>query len=161
MPAVEIDQSTYDKLEFTARLLGEDIGAVIKLVVDRTRVGEGVRRREPAETERAEAMSDQQAAPRATVGRARGDWTGPSTWMPVHRRFKGELVEGSFNPATKELKVNTAPWNGKTFTSPTAAAVEVVRRISGPDVTPSTNGRTFWIITETGYNLHSVVGERQ
>ena len=82
-------------------------------------------------------------------------------WLPVYKTYRAQRVEGEFNPNTMELRVITAPWSGKVFNSPTAAARAVVEKLgSGERQTSNTNGRKFWRLSGGGDDLRSVVGTR-
>lgn len=161
MPAVQLDDETYERLAVVARLMNEPIGAVIRRLVDRLAT-------DPAPPPHPTQNPDPAAAnaPRertmsaAAVGPTPDEWHGED-WVHVHKIYKGHRIEGTFNVSTHELHLSTEPWANKYFNSPTAAAVAVVEHFSG-DVreTPNTNGRLFWKVTKTGKNLRSIIGER-
>lgn len=149
MPTIDLDQQTFEKLQVTAHLTDRPIGAVVKQLVDRLVSA-------PATVQVAAASTTVQASHSSTasVGHVQ------NAWLPVFKVYKGHRVEGEFNPSTMELKVTTAPWSGRVFQSPTAAAIAVVEHFPSDRETSNTNGRKFWKVTSTGRDLRSVVGER-
>jgi hypothetical protein len=141
MPIIEIDQVTYEKLHVTAQLTERQIGAVVKQLVDRLSGAPG-----SVTTHRGPEVRAEEAA--------------ESAWLPVFKVYKGNRVEGAFNPSTLELRITSGSWSGQVFASPTAAAIAVVERFSSDRVTPNTNGRKFWKLVASGRDLRSIVGER-
>jgi predicted ATPase len=79
----------------------------------------------------------------------------PSQDVPIHVEYQGRRVEATFDRLTEQVVVLSEPFNGKTFRSPSGAAVEVVRRLN-PSVHPNRNGWGFWVVTETGELLQSL-----
>jgi hypothetical protein len=149
MPVIDLDQLTWDKLQLTARLTDQPIGAVVKMLVDRLAGAEAARSTEPPGPM---TVVTSPPAARPVIG--------TDAWIPVHKIYKGNRVEGGFNPSTMELRVDTAPWSGKVFSAPTAAARAVVEHFPNDRETSNTNGRKFWKVTATGRDLRSIVGER-
>ena len=80
-------------------------------------------------------------------------------WVPVRKQYKGNTVRAEFHLSTLEVRVISAPWSGRVFPSPTAAARAVVEHFGGALRTTSTNGRKFWF-TEGGEDLRSLIGQR-
>lgn len=165
MPTIEVDDETYDRLTFTARLVDEPVGAVVRRLLDRLSA-EPAARAQPAQP--AQAPSPPRPSPPAAAASpgiaAAGGATEPPAmdgWIAIHKIFKGHRVEGYFHPSTHEVRLKTEPWANKYFASPTAAAVKVVDHFAGDArQTPSTNGRKFWKVTATGEDLRSVIGQR-
>lgn len=154
MPEVNLDDETYERLLVTSHLMDETIGEVVRRLVDRL------------------ASESRPSSDPTTVGGTGPNWsplraqekriqTDVAEWLAIHKIYKGNRVEGTFNPTTHEVRLSTEPWTNKYFASPTAAAVAVVDHFSG-DVreTNNTNGRKFWKISATGENLRSIIGER-
>lgn len=141
MPSIDIEQSTYDRLVVTARLLDQPVGNVVTLLLDRL-TGDAPPGQNPPV-----------AAATARTVPGGGD-------LPVHALYKGQRVEGAFSPDTLELQVDSAPWSGRRFSSPTAAAQAVVSQYGSDRQSPNTNGRRFWKVTRTGNDLRSLIGER-
>ncbi|MFD0583063.1 hypothetical protein [Dactylosporangium darangshiense] len=78
----------------------------------------------------------------------------------VHVVYKKTRVDGVFNKANHELRITSGPLVGRTFSSPSNAAIAVVEHLNPTREHPSTNGRTFWIVTATGRTLRSIIGQR-
>ena len=74
--------------------------------------------------------------------------------------LQGAKVRGEFDPSTLEVRVNSSPWSGAVFPSPTAAAQAVVAHVPGHRKTVNTNGRKFWRLVPGGEDLRSVIGQR-
>lgn len=149
MPSIDLDQDTYDKLAVSARLMDLSPGDVVSLLLRRLVVAENTDRtsRTPTATQQEELMTV--SAP-----------THPG-WLPVHKSYLSHPVEGEFNPTTMEVRVSTAPWSGRVFPSPTAAARSVVEHFGGDNrQTTNTNGRKFWRLKDRDQDLRSVVGTR-
>lgn len=47
--------------------------------------------------------------------------------LDVVTTVRGHVVRGRFTPSTRELRVLTRPWAGRTFSTPTDAAAELAR----------------------------------
>lgn len=69
--------------------------------------------------------------------------------VAIHVRYGGQRTDAVFDPATDEVTVTSGPLSGRTFSSPSGAAVAVVHEIN-PRVTPARNGWTFWVVDNTG-----------
>lgn len=143
MPTIDVDQLTYEKLQITAQLTEQPVGAIVKQLLDRLASA-------PTATTSAQAVPSPSATAAPPV-------TG---WLTVSKVYKGNRVDGEFNPSSMELRVTTAPWSGRVFASPTAAAIAVVEHFPSDRETSNTNGRKFWKLTSDGRDLRSVVGER-
>jgi hypothetical protein len=148
MPSVEVSEATLEKLRLTANLTGSSPGAVVDVLVDRTS-REGHVSNEISVAPPAAPRIPEPPIPEAT-------WD----WVPVHHVFKGQRVEGDFRPSSFELRIRSAPWNGRVFASPTAAAQDVVGRWSPDRATNNTNGRKFWRVNTSNKDLRSLVGTR-
>lgn len=144
MPNIEIDQATFDQLSLTARLMNRPVGSVVRLLVDRL----------------AHADADGEGAIPDKTTKSTGPAAPGEGWVAVHKVFKNHRVDGSFNTSTLELRITTPPWSGKTFSSPTAAAIAVVEHFPSSRQTSNTNGRKFWRRNDNGGDLRSLVGER-
>ncbi len=147
MPSIDLDQDTYEKLEVSARLMNKSPGDVVSLLLRRLVVAPGPDKAPTTPTQQETPMS--LSAPRQPG------------WLPVHKTYLSHLVEGDFNPTTMEVRVSTAPWSGRVFASPTAAARAVVEHYGGDNrQTTNTNGRKFWRLKDRDEDLRSVVGRR-
>ncbi len=67
----------------------------------------------------------------------------------VYVRYHGERVEGRFDPVKKRLTLTSGPLAGKSFNSPSAAAVAVVSALNQNRERPNTDGWRFWRIADT------------
>lgn len=151
MPEITIDQRTYDKLGFSAALMNRPIGDVVRVLVERLEPP-------PDTTPTASPNRDPDDEGHGSM-QPEASHRGPD-WLPVYRVYKRQRFEGEFNPSTMELRVLSAPWSGQTFSSPTAAAQEVVAHVPGERKTNNTNGRKFWRLQSNRKDLRSVIGER-
>ncbi|WP_326955931.1 hypothetical protein [Amycolatopsis sp. NBC_01286] len=75
--------------------------------------------------------------------------------LEVHAVYEGQPVKGIFEIRTHHLKIVEGPLAGRSFKSPSGAAMAVVRHLK-PDVHNNRNGWTFWTITNTGHPLQAV-----
>jgi hypothetical protein len=75
--------------------------------------------------------------------------------VAVHAVYEGNRIEGVFRPDTKGLDITTGVLAGRSFKSPSGAAIAVVQA-HNPDVHPNRNGWSFWIVTESGQWLQSI-----
>lgn len=162
MPTLTVDQQTYDMLVFSARLMDVPVDEVVRIMVQRLeRLDEG-RSRQPVR----DLTSTPISVPKLERPRPpRPDQPPepprhPSPWLPVHKVYRGRRVDAEFNRDTMEVKVLSAPLEGRAFPSPTAAAMAVLERLPSGRETQGTNGRTFWKVTGTGEDLRSIVGRR-
>ncbi|MDN4473716.1 hypothetical protein [Demequina zhanjiangensis] len=148
MNSIEVSTATYEKLLVAAQLMGCTAGQVVdRMVSNLSGAGSG--------TTSIESTEDRREAP-VVATPATGE-----AQVPVFKIYKNHRIEGVFDMSTHELRITTAPWNHKVFPSPTAAAVDVVVRISGDTrAVPNTNGRKFWKVKSTGDDLRSLIGER-
>lgn len=136
MPTIEVDQQTYDRLSFGARMAHCTIGEVLARLLDEAVRGE--------------------AAPDASTG-ARAVLDDP---VPVYGVYHRHRIEGTFLPLSGELKITTGPLAGKTYSSPSAAAIAVVDHFNPDRAYKNTNGRTFWVSKSSGKSLRSILGRR-
>lgn len=77
------------------------------------------------------------------------------TGSPVHAVYEGLRVEGTYDSQTGSLTVDSPPLEGRTFKSPSGAAIGVVQALN-PRVNPNRNGWTFWTVSATGSTLQSL-----
>lgn len=154
MPEVTVDQRTYEKLRFSAALMSRPVGDVIRILVDRLE--------EPPAPTRPVPLPDPMSPsdPGDNPPQDRASDYDAGKWLPVHSVYKSQRVDGEFNPSTMELRILTAPWSGRVFNSPTAAAQAVVAHGPGNRQTNNTNGRRFWRLNSGEGDLRTVVGER-
>jgi hypothetical protein len=75
--------------------------------------------------------------------------------VAIHVIYQDHRIEATFDPDTEAVTVQSEPLADRTFSSPSGAAVEVVRCLN-PDIRPNRNGWNFWIVNETGATLQSL-----
>lgn len=75
--------------------------------------------------------------------------------VPVHATYQGVTVQGCYNPLVGSLEITNGPAAGRTFKTPSAAAIAVVSAMN-PSVNPNRNGWNFWLITATGERLQRI-----
>ena len=125
MAQIELDDVTYERLLVTARLLDEPVGQVVHRLLDRL-TSDG----SPA------------APPGCTPAPDPASYPGPkeehvtertltAVWIPVHKIYKGQRVEGTFNPSTHEIRLTTPPFANRYFNSPTGACRRRRRALLG------------------------------
>jgi predicted ATPase len=78
-----------------------------------------------------------------------------SSTVLVHVEYQGQRVEALFAPETGTVRILSAPLEGRSFSSPSGAAIAVVRELN-PDVSPNRNGWEFWTVSATGETLSSI-----
>jgi hypothetical protein len=75
--------------------------------------------------------------------------------VAVHAIYAGKRTDGSYDPATKSLTITTGPLTGRSFKSPSGAAVALVAALN-PSVHPNRNGWWFWMRSDTGELLKTI-----
>jgi predicted CopG family antitoxin len=79
--------------------------------------------------------------------------------ISVHAIYGGTRTDGLYDPVTQSLTITSGPLAGRTFSKPSGAAVALVGALS-PDVNPSRNGWSFWVVSKTGKRLQAIRYER-
>ncbi|MHA3838145.1 hypothetical protein ACXR8F_20705 [Terrabacter sp. AAH1] len=158
MASVTVDSSTYEKLRFSAALMGCSPGEVVAMLV--SRLDQEAPRSNVPEARHTPAAQRARMAPQASTPPEQSSVVRETKWIPVYRVFKGQTFEAEFNPASLEVRITSAPWSGKVFSSPTAAAEAVVSHVPGKRETVNTNGRKFWRLRSGDGDLRTVVGQR-
>lgn len=79
----------------------------------------------------------------------------PGTRVAIHVVYEGHRCDAMFDPANERVDIVSGSLAGRSYRTPSGAAVEVVR-VSNPAVNPNRNGWSFWTITETGDLLQSL-----
>jgi len=69
--------------------------------------------------------------------------------LDVVTTVRGHVVRGRFTPSTRELRVLTRPWAGRTFRSPAEAAAELARYFA-TGATPLPGELPTWRLATTG-----------
>ena len=75
--------------------------------------------------------------------------------VAIYADYEGHHVEAEFHPATKRVSVTSGPLTGRSFKSPSGAAIAVVQALN-PTVHPNRNGWSFWFLQENGQALQSI-----
>ena len=73
----------------------------------------------------------------------------------VHAVYEGARTDGLFEPVSEALEITSGPLAGRSFRSPSGAAVAVVQA-TNRGINPNRNGWSFWIQTETGEILQMI-----
>ena len=80
--------------------------------------------------------------------------------VPIHVVYKGTRIDAEYDRVTQGVTLLTEPLAGKSFTSPSRAAIEVIRLLN-PSVNPNRNGWGFWTVDVTGGLLNTIRNKRQ
>jgi len=80
--------------------------------------------------------------------------------VKIHAKYLGQAVEAIFDPSANTVTIESGELAGKVYTSASSAAIAVVESINPGRESANTNGRLFWIVTETGQPLRSLLGRR-
>lgn len=75
--------------------------------------------------------------------------------VQVHATYEEHRITGLYESPTHSLTVTSSPLEGRSYKSPSGAAIAVVQALN-PRVNPSRNGWTFWTVTATGATLQSL-----
>ncbi|WP_189194125.1 DUF4357 domain-containing protein [Micromonospora fulviviridis] len=137
MKQIDVYDDTYDRLRFAAKVFGVSIAEVVERMVqthDGPQVG---------------AVKPEQPAPPTQTHE-----------VPVHVVYQNIRIQGLFEPDTNLLRITTGDLAGRTYSSPSAAAIAVVEKMNPGRAFPQTNGRTFWVVDSTGKTLRSILGKR-
>ena len=76
--------------------------------------------------------------------------------VAIHYVYKGQRNEGLFAPKTSGVRLTAGPLAGRSFGSPSMAAVAVVRALNPSCAHPERNGWRTWVVNETGKPLQSI-----
>jgi len=128
---IQISDTTYEKLDFGARMAGLTIAEL----VDRL-------------TSSVEGSVSSATPPRSAEPEE----------VRVFVSYRGKRIDGLLDLETQRLRITdgSAALAGRTFRSPTKAAVEVVKLLNPDRERPETNGWRFWRDLETGQIIDRV-----
>ncbi|MEV4137039.1 hypothetical protein AB0J72_33315 [Dactylosporangium sp. NPDC049742] len=73
----------------------------------------------------------------------------------IHAIYDATRIEAVYDPTTKAVTITSGKLVGKTYSTPSGAAVAVVTTYN-PSVNPNRNGWSFWILTDNGELLQSI-----
>jgi hypothetical protein len=141
MPIVDLDDGTYGRFEFAARLFDVPIREAVKRLADKL-----VEQDPDADT-----TSSHEAVLHPPT---------QANDVEVHAVYRGHRISGVFEPDTRCLEITSGRLAGQRFTSPSRAAIAVVEEFNPDRRHANTNGRTFWLMTGSGKTLHYILGRR-
>jgi hypothetical protein len=75
--------------------------------------------------------------------------------VPIYVVYESTRVDAIFDPPTKAVTILSGKLTGKTYASPSGAAVAVVAAYN-PTINPNRNGWVFWFLAENGALLQSI-----
>lgn len=128
MPIVEIDERTAMTVNLAAEMAGVTPGEVIRRLVERGR---------------------------SAASGALSPGIAPAAGVAVHAVYDGQRTSAVYDQARHRITISDGPLAGKSYKSPSGAAIAVVRD-SRPDVNPNRNGWSFWTVTTTGRHLQDL-----
>jgi hypothetical protein len=73
----------------------------------------------------------------------------------IYADYEGTHVEAVYHPATKRVEITNGVLRGRSYRSPSGAAIGVVQALN-PNVHPNRNGWSFWFIAENGQALQTI-----
>lgn len=85
---------------------------------------------------------------------ATGDAPAADT-VAIYADYEGQHIEAIFHRATKRVDITDGVLAGRSFKSPSGAAIGVVRALN-PNVHPNRNGWSFWFLKANGEALQSM-----
>lgn len=129
MPSIEITSATLDRINLLARAWGCSHDDVISRLLH-------------------EFQHASSAHPELVAV------TGTADDIAVHALYQGHRVNGRFWAQTGRLEITSDPLPGRSFKTPSGAAIAVVQAFN-PRVNPNRNGWSFWIVDETGETLQT------
>lgn len=130
MPKIEVDDQTASALRLAADTAGISEGEVVRRLIERHRP-------------EAESRGDRAAV--ATVA--------------VFALYEGHRTTATYEPATHRVTITEGPLAGKSYKSPSGAAIAVVTHYR-PSVNPNRNGWTFWTVSSSGELLQTLRRQR-
>jgi hypothetical protein len=75
--------------------------------------------------------------------------------VAIHAVYDGRRIDAMFDPASERVDITSGDLAGRSYRTPSGAAVEVVRT-SNRSVNPNRNGWSFWTVSETGELLQTL-----
>jgi hypothetical protein len=130
MRSILVTDGVHDRIALLGRAWGYNDGEVVRRLLDEFSSSD----RRSGDTDDSDAHDD---------------------GVPVHAVYEGNRIEGVFQPSTKRLEITTGVLAGRSFKSPSGAAIAVVQA-HNPEVHPNRNGWSFWMVTESGKWLQSI-----
>lgn len=136
--SVEVDAETFRALQFAASMAGVSAGAIVARLIQGTVTAADTARSSPSSEARPEEMPE---------------------GVRVYANYGGHRIEAKFEPRTQAVVIDSPPWSGERFKSPTGAARSVVEHLN-PRVDSNRNGWTFWVIDDANARLLSSIRPR-
>ncbi|HEY0636431.1 MAG TPA: hypothetical protein VGD67_02185 [Pseudonocardiaceae bacterium] len=128
MPELQVSEAVHADLRLLAKAMGTDEDGVIRRLIEYFR---------------------------SPAAEKSGDRGMPPPERRIHALYEGHRVEAAYHPPTQQVRILDGPLAGRTFRSPSGAAIAVVSHLK-PDVHPNRNGWTFWTLTDSGHLLQSI-----
>jgi hypothetical protein len=75
--------------------------------------------------------------------------------VPVYAVYEATRIDAVFDPATRAVTIVSGTLQGKTYSTPSGAAVAVVTA-NNPGINPNRNGWSFWLLAENGRLLQTI-----
>jgi len=116
---INVDERTYRSVEFAALMAGLSMGEVVARLVSGTV---------------------------ATNPEARASG-GDGEMVEVYCDYEGHRTMGCFDRRTHRVDITSGPLSGRSYKSPSRAAIEVVTHYK-PTVNPNRNGWSFWVLND-------------
>lgn len=79
----------------------------------------------------------------------------PTEGVYIYADYEGNHVKGVYHGATKRVDVTSGVLKGRSYKSPSGAAMAVVQAYN-PNVHANRNGWSFWFIAENGAALQTI-----
>lgn len=130
MRSISVTDGVHDRIALLGRAWGYADGEVVRRLLDEFLASD----RRPGDSDAPDAPGDD---------------------VPVHAIYEGNRIEGVFHAGTRRLDITTGVLAGRSFKSPSGAAIAVVQA-HNPGVHPNRNGWSFWVVTTSGKWLQSI-----
>jgi hypothetical protein len=75
--------------------------------------------------------------------------------VSIYADYEGNHIDAIYHKATKRVDVTSGVLRGRSYKSPSGAAIGVVQA-HNPNVHPNRNGWSFWFIAESGKTLQTI-----
>lgn len=118
MATIEVDEQTYRSIAFAAKMAGSTAGQVVSRLVSESAL--------PAAAGTEETASD---------------------GVAIYADYEGRRTAAKFDPRTHRIDITSGPLTGRSYKTPSGAAIAVVRHHK-PTVNPNRNGWGFWTLDD-------------
>lgn len=126
MATIDVDEQTAFALRLAADTAGISEGEVVRRLIERHRPS---------------------AEPTDSIT--------SSATVAVHTVYEGHRTAATYDPTTHRVTITDGPLAGRSFKSPSGAAIAVVAHYR-PSVNPNRNGWSFWTVTSSGELLQTL-----